>query len=59
MLKRLIFGLMSYQASSIPLNLTFDRESSLKQAKNILNFQIKNKNKDLWKIYHYRKSSAF
>ena len=30
-----------------------------KQAKNILNFQINNKRKDLWKIYLYRKSSAF
>nr|DAQ63239.1 MAG TPA: hypothetical protein [Caudoviricetes sp.] len=50
---------MSYQAFSKPLNLTFNRELSLKQTKNILNFQINNKNKDLWKIYHYRKSSTF
>nr|DAL09122.1 MAG TPA_asm: hypothetical protein [Caudoviricetes sp.] len=50
---------MSYQASSKPLNLTFNRELSQKQAKNILNFQINNNKKDLWKIYLYRKSSAF
>ena len=30
-----------------------------KLAKNILNFQINNNKKDLWKIYLYRKSSAF
>nr|DAH96862.1 MAG TPA: hypothetical protein [Caudoviricetes sp.] len=49
---------MSHQASSKPLNLTFNRELSLKQAKNILNFQINIRNKDLWKIYLYRKSSV-
>ena len=59
LLKCLISELMSYQAFQKPLNLTFNRESILKLAKNILNFQINNNNKDLWKIYLYRKSSAF